>query len=101
MIKLHYHPFSTYSRRVVMALIEKQIPYEAVVVDMPARQHRDPAYLALNPYARVPTLVEGDFVLYESTSILNYLEARHPTPALLPSDARQRAQVDMAMKLCD
>ncbi|MDB5985057.1 MAG: gst-3 [Nevskia sp.] len=101
MIKLHYHPFSTYSRRVVIALIEKQIPYETVVVDMAARQHRDPAYLALNPYARVPTLVEDDFVLYESTSILHYLEAKHPTPALLPSDARQRAQVDMAMKLCD
>ena len=38
-IKLHYHPLSTYSRRVRIALAEKQIPHELVVVDMPARRH--------------------------------------------------------------
>jgi glutathione S-transferase len=50
MIKLHYHPMSTYARRVRIALIEKQIQHELVLVDMAARKHRDPAYLALNPY---------------------------------------------------
>lgn len=100
-IKLHYHPFSTYSRRVRIALSEKQIPHELVVVDMVARKHREQPYLSLNPYGRVPTLEEDGFVLYKSTSILNYLEATHPTPALVPSDVRQRAQVDMHMKLCD
>jgi glutathione S-transferase len=49
----------------------------------------------------VPTLEEDGFVLYESTAILDYLEAAHPTPALAPSDARGRALVDMHMKLCD
>jgi glutathione S-transferase len=100
-IKLHYHPLSTYSRRVLIALIEKQISYEPVVVDMTAREHREPAYLALNPYGRVPTLEEDGFLLYESTAILDYLEATHPTPALAPSEARGRALVDMHMKLCD
>ena len=100
-IKLHYHPFSTYSRRVRIALSEKQIPHELVVVDMVARKHREQPYLSLNPYGRVPTLEEDGFVLYESTSILNYLEATHPTPALVPADVRRRAQVDMHMKLCD
>jgi glutathione S-transferase len=101
MLKLYFHPLSTYARRVVMALIEKQIPYEPVVVDMAARKHRAPEYLALNPYGRVPTLVEGDFVLYESTAILNYLEATHPQPSLIPADVRGRALVDMHCKLCD
>src|SRR5262249_38276088 len=41
------------------------------------------------------------FVLYESTVILGYLEATRPTPALAPTDPRQRALVDMHMKLCD
>jgi glutathione S-transferase len=100
-MRLHYHPFSTYSRRVVIALAEKRIPYEAVVVDMAARKHREPAYLALNPYGRVPTLDHDGFVLYESTAILNYLEAVHPDPALAPADPRRRALVDMHMKLCD
>lgn len=101
MIKLHYHPMSTYSRRVCMALLEKNIPHELVVVDMAARKHRDPAYLALNPYGRVPTLQDGDFLLYESTAILSYLERQYPEPALVPADPHERALVDMHMKLCD
>jgi glutathione S-transferase len=100
-IKLHYHPFSTFSRRVVMALREKQIAYEPVIVDMAARKHREQPYLSLNPYGRVPTLEEDGFVLYESTAILDYLEATRPQPALVPADLRQRALVDMHMKLCD
>ena len=101
MIKLHYHPFSTFARRVRIALIEKGIPAELVEVDMVARAHKGPAYLALNPYGRVPTLEEDGFVLYESTSILEYLEATHPTPPLLPADVRGRALAAMHMKLCD
>jgi glutathione S-transferase len=57
-IKLHYHPLSTYSRRVLIAFAEKQIPHELIVVDMAARRHREQPYLSLNPYGRVPTLEE-------------------------------------------
>ncbi len=101
MLKLYYHPFSTFTRRVLIALIEKAIPHELIPVDMAAREHIQPAYRALNPYGRVPTLMEDDFVLYESTAILNYLEAIHPSPPLTPADPRGRALVDMHMKLCD
>lgn len=100
-IKLHYHPFSTYSRRVLIAFAEKQIAHELVVVDMAARRHREQPYLSLNPYGRVPTLEEDGFVLFESTAILDYLEATRPSPPLVPADARARALVDMHMKLCD
>ncbi len=100
-IKLHYHPLSTYSRRVLIAFAEKQILHELVVVDMAARRHREQPYLSLNPYGRVPTLEEDGFVLFESTAILNYLEATRLTPPLVPADARGRALVDMHMKLCD
>ena len=101
MIKLYYHPLSTFSRRVRIALAEKQIAYEAIIVDMAQKKHKDPAYLALNPYGRVPTLEENGFVLYESTAILNYLEATRAESPLAPADLRQRALVDMHMKLCD
>jgi glutathione S-transferase len=101
MLRIHHHPLSTFSRRVRIALIEKNIQAELVEVDMVARAHRGPAYLALNPYGRVPTLEEDGFLLYESTAILEYLEATHPAPPLLPADARGRALVSMHMKLCD
>lgn len=100
-LRLYYHPLSTYSRRVLIALMEKQIAHELMFVDMAARKHRDPAYLAVNPYGRVPTLDHDGFILYESTAILNYLEAIHPHPALVPPGAQQRALVDMHVKLCD
>ena len=101
MLKLHYHPFSTYSRRVRIALIEKAIRAELIELDMAAGAHRAPGYLALNPYGRVPTIEDDGFILYESTVILDYLEATHPTPPLVPNDVRGRALVAMHVKLCD
>ena len=101
MLKVYHHPRSTYARRVMIALLEKHIPHEAVLVDMAAKEHKAPQFLAKNPYGRVPVIDDGGFVLYESTAILNYLEATHPTPALVPSDPKGRALVDMHMKLCD
>ena len=101
MLKLHYHPFSTYSRRVRIALIEKKIEAQLIELDMARGAHRAPDYLGLNPYGRVPTIEDDGFVLYESTAILEYLEATHPTPALRPADARGAAHVAMHVKLCD
>lgn len=101
MLRLYFHPASTYARRVRIALLEKGLEFEPVVVDMAARAHRAPEYLALNPYGRVPTLDDDGFVLYESAAILQYLEATRPAPALVPADARGRALVDMHLRLCD
>ena len=101
MLKLHYHPLSTYSRRVRIACLEKGIEVELVELDMAKGAHRGPDYLQKNPYGRVPTLEDDGFVLYESTAILEYLEATHPTPPLVPGDARGCALVAMHMKLCD
>ncbi len=100
-IQLHYHPASTFGRRVRIALLEKGIRHELIEVDLPHGAQRSAAYLALNPYGRVPTLVEDEFVIYESCSILNYLEMRYPHPALAPESIRERALMDMHMRLCD
>ena len=101
MLRLYSHPFSTYARRVRIALNEKFIPHEIVDVDMAARAHRAPDYLKLNPYGRIPTIVDDGFVLHESSAILMYLEDQHPEPALIPAGPRARAEVDMHLRLCD
>jgi len=106
-MQLYYHPLSTFSRRVRIQLREKGREVDEILVDMAKREHKGAAYRELNPYARVPTLVERgaagqeDFVLYESSAIMEYLESLFPTPALVPSDARGRALVTMHIKLCD
>jgi glutathione S-transferase len=100
-MKLYFFPVSTFARRVRVALLEKNIPCELIEVNLPAGQHKEDWYVALNPYSKVPMLVEGDLTLYESAAILTYLEATHPTPALVPEDAAGRALVDMHVRLCD
>ena len=69
-LKLYYHPLSTFSRRVIIAFAEKQVPHELAVVDMAARRHREQPYLSLNPYGRVPTLEEDGFVLFDDPQLL-------------------------------
>ncbi len=101
MLCLYYTPLSTFSQRVRIALDEKGIEAELVSLDFLKREHRAPGYLAKNPYHRVPTLEHDGFILYESTAILEYLEAIHPEPALVPSEPKLRALVSMHMKICD
>ena len=101
MLRVYYHPLSTFSQRVRMALLEKNIPSELVEVDLPGRAQFRPEYLSKNPYGRVPAIEEDGWALYESTAILEYLESTRPSPPLLPPGPRDRARVAMHMKLCD
>ncbi len=99
MLRLHYHPRSTFSQRVRIALAEKGQRAELVEVNMAEREKS--GYLELNPYGRIPTLEHDGKILYESTAILEYLEALFPSPALVPNDAFERARMSMHMKLLD
>lgn len=81
-------PRCPYCARVRIALAEKGIPYETVVIDLADR----PAWVyELNPVGKVPVLEREGWVLPESVVINEYLEEVFPEPALLPIDATQRA----------
>ncbi len=58
-------------------LEELQVPYEFVLLDMQAGEHRQPPFLSLNPFGKVPVLVDGDLVLSESGAILLYLAQQY------------------------
>jgi len=90
-MKLYWHPLSIVPRRVRIAFREKGVAYEEVEVDLPGGAHRGPEFRRLNPFAQVPVLEDGDLVVAESVAILEYLEERFPTPALLPADPASRA----------
>lgn len=94
MLKLYYAHPSAYARPVWLALLEKQLPFELIPVDLSGEQF-EPEFLALNPFSHVPVLVDGDFRVIESLAILDYLEARYPDLPLLPSDAIALARVRM------
>jgi glutathione S-transferase len=94
MLTLYDAPRCPYCARVRIALAEKRVPHETVVVDLANR----PGWIyEKNATGRVPVLEEGEWLLPESAVILEYLEERHPEPALLPSDAADRAAVRLAV----
>jgi glutathione S-transferase len=83
-----------YCARVRIVLAEKEIPYETIVIDLADR----PAWLnEKNPAGRVPVLEEDGLCIPESAVIMELLEERFPEPALLPSDAADRALVRLAV----
>jgi len=84
----------TRSIRARWLLQELGVDFEAVSVDLRAGEHRRPEFLAINPAGKLPVLVDGDFVLTESVAIVLYLAAKHASKGLLPTDPRQRAEVD-------
>ena len=90
MIRLYTHPFSIVPWRVLIALHEKGLEYETIETDLFTKP-ATPEFLELNPFAQIPVLDDDGFVIAESLAILEYLEEKYPTPALLPHDTRQRA----------
>lgn len=96
-MELYWHPFSVFPRRVQIALREKGIAYEEVVVDLPGGGLRAPEFRRLNPFGQVPVLRDGEAVISESIAILEYLEESHPKPELMPARAAERARVRQFM----
>ena len=91
MIRLYYVSGSPFSWRVQLVLEEKGLPYEPVLLHFDRGEVSSPAHLARSPHAKVPALTDDALALYESTAIVEYLEERYPTPALLPADPAARA----------
>lgn len=99
MVILHEHPLSPYAQKVKIALYEKSIPFETQLPDIVGGNVG--TFAALNPRLEVPTLLDGDVAVFDSTIILEYLEDRWPTPALLPKSPADRARVRMIEDVCD
>ena len=82
-------------QKVLWCLAELDLPYERIDAGMAFGKNNEPAYLAMNPNGRVPTLVEGDFVLWESNSVMRYLAMAHGRgSAVYPEAPKRRAGVD-------
>tara|TARA_B100000676_G_scaffold297121_1_gene338286 strand:- start:2357 stop:2992 length:636 start_codon:yes stop_codon:yes gene_type:complete len=92
-VKLYGFSRSSAAFRVRIALNLKGIAWEHVNISLPNGDQFDDGYRKLNPQGRVPTLIDGDKILYQSMAILEYLEETQPKPAFLPSDPLGRARV--------
>ena len=106
-MKLYTFFRSGTSHRLRIALNLKGLAVEHLPVDLRTAQHLAPAYKAVNPQGLLPALVldgaAAGTVLTQSPAILEWLEERYPTPALLPADplARARVRAQAAIVGCD
>lgn len=89
MLKFYYHPLSPISRRVWLLLLEKQISYQPIEVNLGNGQQFEPEFLTINPFHHVPVIVDGDFRVFESLVILDYLELRYPDLAFMPMEIQE------------
>ena len=82
-------------QKVLWCLAELDLAYERIDAGMAFGKNNEPAYLAMNPNGRVPTLVEGDFVLWESNSVMRYLAMAYGQgSSVYPEAPKRRAGVD-------
>jgi glutathione S-transferase len=96
-MRLYWHPFSLFPRRVRVAVREKALACDEIEVDLPAGATRAVEFRRLNPFGQVPVLEDDGLVIYESIAILEYLEERYPEPALLARDPATRARTRQLM----
>src|SRR5262245_9343883 len=91
-MKLYGFPGSPNTWKVRALAAHLGLPIDFELVDLAKGQQRTPEYLAINPTGRTPVLVDGDFTLWESNAILQYLASKTKT-SLWPEDARTRADI--------
>jgi len=101
MLKLYDYPDCPFCIKVKVALGEKDLEYETVLVDLAKGEQRTPEFLKLNPYGKVPVLIDDDVVVYDSTIINEYLDEEYPVPPLLPEDSAGRARARQLEDYCD
>ncbi|MDJ0572642.1 MAG: glutathione S-transferase family protein [Pleurocapsa sp. MO_192.B19] len=96
MLKFYYNPLSPLSRRVWITLLEKEIPFTPILINLKEGEQFKPDFLALNPFHHVPVIVDDGLRVLESLAILDYLESKYRDRPLLPKDVSQLAKVRMA-----
>jgi len=95
--KLYHYYICPYCKPIFYFVNKTNIPHEKIHLDLLKGEQRTPEYLAINPFGRVPAIVEEDgFVLFESSTVLKYLcNTRDVPDHWYPKDPRKRSQVDL------
>lgn len=93
-MKLYHHPLSGHAHRAVAMMALLDVDHEVETVDLQNGAHKRPEYLKISPLGQVPTLVDGNVVLRDSTAILFYLALKHdPARTWMPEDPALAAKV--------
>lgn len=92
-LKVHAFPLSPRSFKVLAVANHLGLEYELHICDLTKGEQRRPEFGAINPNHKAPALEDGDFKLWESNAMIQYLASMRPESGLLPKDERARADV--------
>jgi glutathione S-transferase len=101
MLELYHHGSSACAAKVRLALAEKQLQWRGHYVDILAGEQFKPEFLAVNPKAVVPVLVDDSEIIPESTVICEYVEEAYPAHPIYPHAPLERAHVRLWTKVVD
>ena len=100
-IELYWGSGSPFAWRAMLTLEVKGLTYESKLLEFSKGDHKAPAYLQLNPRGKVPTLKDGEFVLYESLAIMSYLDRKYPDPPLFGKTPEETGLIWRALAECE
>ncbi|KAG6906024.1 hypothetical protein DXG01_016252 [Tephrocybe rancida] len=97
-LKLYGSPFSTCSKRVATVLLEKEVPFELIEIDLAKQEQKMPAYMEKQPFGQLPYIDDDGFILYESRAICRYIATKYASQGtkLLPTDLKEYALLEQA-----
>ena len=98
---LHGPNYSTYTRSVRLALIEKGVDYTLREIDLLGGATMQEAFLALSPFGKVPVLQHGTLTVYETAAINRYIDEAFDGPSLQPSDPVARVRMNQIVGVID
>lgn len=100
MLKLYHGTTSVCSAKVRVGLAELDLAWDGQILDLGKSEQNDDWYLALNPKGVVPTLVDGDLCVVESSVILDFIASRYGQGTFLPDDIADQARAKMWLAEC-
>jgi glutathione S-transferase len=92
-IELFWGSGSPFAWRVMLTLEVKGLAYDSKLLEFSKGEHKAPEYLKLNPRGKVPTLKDGNYVVYESLAIMAYLDGKYPAPRLFGKNAEENGLI--------
>src|SRR5262249_51787974 len=101
MIELYGHPFASFVWKVLIALYERDVPFDFRIVDS-TRPDYQQRIAALSPTGQMPALVDGSREITESNVVIEYLDLYHGTAApMIPTDPREALEARMMAEIFD
>ncbi|XP_004491312.1 glutathione S-transferase F9-like [Cicer arietinum] len=96
-----YSPHCASTKRVMVCLIEKEVEFETIPLDVIKGEHKDPQYLKLQPFGGIPVIEDGDYTLYESRAIMRYYAEKYRSQGveLLGKTIEERGLVEQWLEV--